>query len=549
MSTRNTDAYRFTAKDQVFKNCIFRVVQNKVTGKLTVRACKRNGFGNFVTFSSTQATQAIRVQSQTNTVAAGGTAPSGGILHTVNTLSTVITDIGTVANTADIRFLSETLVSGTTWVMVLATDGAGYFYAFDAIASFSGTTTSGSPIVPSIASTTGLYKGMPLSGTGIAANTRIQSVDSATQITMTINATANGTPTITSGKLAKIIDANFPSNIVGNFAFLGGWAFVMDTRGRIWNSNLNDPSTWSAIGLISCDIEPDKGAGVVRYKNHILGFGASSIEWFKNQGNPTGSPLVSVPDLMIRTGAKDPINSVYTRGYSILPVDDALYWVGRSSVGTFVIYAMQGGPPKIVSDDIVAGYLYEIASGVTVNGLSAMKISGKTLLLVHLYSGDALVLDTELGMWSVWSGAMHWSAVMYEDDIQAFLAPDSGSSHALRLMSPPGSPTASYLDGASTFTQTVQTSRIDHGTQHRKFVRELDLVCATQSSGAVTVEISDNDYSSYTTLVSTLDLTSMSPRITRLGSHRGGRSYRFTHTANAPNEMEAFDLMYDVGTA
>src|SRR4029077_14954636 len=65
-----------------------------------------------------------------------------------------------------------------------------------------GTTTSGSAVVTGISpATTGLLPGQTISGTGITSSptTYILSVDSSTQITLTANATANGTVSLTFG--------------------------------------------------------------------------------------------------------------------------------------------------------------------------------------------------------------------------------------------------------------------------------------------------------------------------------------------------------------
>lgn len=61
-----------------------------------------------------------------------------------------------------------------------------------------GTTTSGSAVVTGLTSTTGMIAGMFVTAaSGIATNAKIQSVDSATQITLTANATATGARSLT----------------------------------------------------------------------------------------------------------------------------------------------------------------------------------------------------------------------------------------------------------------------------------------------------------------------------------------------------------------
>jgi hypothetical protein len=75
--------------------------------------------------------------------------------------------------------------------------------------AFTGTTTSTSPTVTTIASTVGLNAGDVVTGAGIPANTTIKSVDSATQITLDQNATASAAVTITPVA---------PTAVVGDFS-------------------------------------------------------------------------------------------------------------------------------------------------------------------------------------------------------------------------------------------------------------------------------------------------------------------------------------------
>jgi len=56
-----------------------------------------------------------------------------------------------------------------------------------------GNTSSGSALVTALTTTTGLEVGMFVRGTGIPTGAKILTVDSSTQVTLDMNATANGT--------------------------------------------------------------------------------------------------------------------------------------------------------------------------------------------------------------------------------------------------------------------------------------------------------------------------------------------------------------------
>lgn len=61
------------------------------------------------------------------------------------------------------------------------------------IGNRSGTLTNGSAVVTGLPKTSDLTVGMVVAGTGVAAGSKIQSIDSASQVTLTANATASGT--------------------------------------------------------------------------------------------------------------------------------------------------------------------------------------------------------------------------------------------------------------------------------------------------------------------------------------------------------------------
>ena len=94
---------------------------------------------------------------------------------------------------------------------------------------------------------------------------------------------------------------------------------------------------------------------------------------------------------------------------------------------------------------------------------------------------------------------------------------------------------------------TIQTARLNHGTDKRKFESSIRLIADTQSSGTTTLEVSDDDYGSWVTL-GTFDMTKMDKRITRCGSYRE-RAYRLTHSANTAWRGQALEIELDMGQA
>lgn len=100
--------------------------------------------------------------------------------------------------------------------------------------TMTGTTTNGNKVISGLLSTSGLYIGMAITGTGVGTASVIASIDSATQITGSVNSTATGTVSVSFRALAdeaagvngviKIVCQNiYGYCAAANVALLGGY--------------------------------------------------------------------------------------------------------------------------------------------------------------------------------------------------------------------------------------------------------------------------------------------------------------------------------------
>ena len=151
--------------------------------------------------------------------------------------------------------------------------------------------------------------------------------------------------------VTEITDADFPPNqgpslqLAGGAVSLDGYLFVMTTDGRLWNSNLNAPETWSAINFITADVSPDGGVAIFKHHNHICAIGQDSIEFFFDAGNPVGSPLQLRQDTSYLTGALD-YNTISSTGGDIL-------FLGREVSGTIGLHRLKSFKLERVSSDSI----------------------------------------------------------------------------------------------------------------------------------------------------------------------------------------------------
>lgn len=560
-------------EDQRFLNCVFSVVQNPVTGKASVYVEKRPGWGvDSIVAANNPSTGLVKPLTYTVPVSAFG--------DTDSTIYVGSSSVGTITGRA--LHFKETLVSSVSHVLIKSSDGTGWYYVAGAKdqLSYTGNRTSGSPIISGIASTAGMYVGQAISGTGIPAGTRILTVDSGTQITLNANATsgAGTSTTLTKEPIAKILDSDFVTTgtYISSFEEMDGFQFYVTDDGNVRNSDLNSVTAYTSTNYVAAQISPDPAVGIVRQKNYLIVFGTGSKEAFINGGNATGSPLQRVPQAFENIGALDQ--------RSIKSMEDVVYFVSTpryGDVGVYRIRQLQAekiSPPNI--DKIIGtftatgGSVYTNAfrlGGYPYLGLFVSTATEGPASLLLLEDGDNLLLETGddivlessssevssfvrflvynigLNIWSEWDCSEATFVEGGSGGVSNVLWATSRVETGGKIYTiNPAANGELWRDDGSSYSAEIRTSRIDHGTNKRKYVHEIRLIADKQSTGTVTLEKSDDDYASWQTL-GTFDLTAdMDFHIARCGSYKGGRAYRLTHSANAPFRAEAIEIDYSV---
>lgn len=91
-------------------------------------------------------------------------------------------------------------VAGVVVGKEVTNDAASKPIAFLPLGSIlTGATTNGSAVVTGLASTTYVAVGMAVVGTGVSGGTTVSTINSTSQVTLSANATASGTPSLTFG--------------------------------------------------------------------------------------------------------------------------------------------------------------------------------------------------------------------------------------------------------------------------------------------------------------------------------------------------------------
>ena len=333
------------------------------------------------------------------------------------------------------------------------------------------------------------------------------------------------------GTVTKIADADYPGNasktIVGTFAHMDGYAFVMDSNGDIWNSDLNSITSWAASNYIPTNSAPDKGRGVIRKGDKIMAFGVETIQFFRNAGNPSGSPLQRIEEMTIKVGA--------VSADAITQIGDTVYWVGSTPEGGLSVYSYSGEYKTVSTSEI--GRLLQLVGAGNIK-LTSAKIYGRSQVIV-LAGTNTYAYVVEEDSWCEWAGSQgtywHKCASVSSGSSQVIYSISTTLTGGKVLVVNPAS--YSFQDDGNSYVSTAQSGLSGDGTV-KTYWWDVELLADVESSSSVvSIYASDDDYET-ASLLGSIDLSTTRPKL-----HRCGASYRrawiIQHSSNAPFRIEA----------
>lgn len=473
-----------STQDQIFTNCFPEIVRNPATGSSTVHLSKRLGFAS-------------------NSCAPVGYVGSLGVLIWSGLTSSVYPWINSFWNGTDTVKLYNN-------------------------ASLIGTITG---VVNCLSITETLISGVPTLVFILGSTTTNQTV---------------GYFYPSGGSLTQITDGNFPVNLTGHVAHLDGFMFVMTQDGKIYNSNLNSVSVWSADGFISDDNYADVGTGLARIGDNIAAFGRESNSLYRNAGNPSGSPLQRIPGSASKVGASLFLPTATARK-NIVNVGDTVYWIGIDSItGRIALYRLEGGTPKPVSDAQTDNYL---ANNTATGIAGAFSMYGQTHVLLQTNGTTAPCFCVDTNIWWTFqvgpTGAQYFSAIAGSPSGAVATGTGGGAGAASSLWNTTSN--GGWQDSNANYVVSIQTAPLDFGASQRKFFKSAEIIGdVSAASSSLTLTYSDDDYASFGGSV-TLDASAGNrARATRLGSSRR-RSFRIVESSNRAFRAEALEIVYEVG--
>ena len=347
------------------------------------------------------------------------------------------------------------------------------------------------------------------------------------------------------GSFAVVTDPDFPAApYVSGIVFLDNYVFIGTSTNRIYNSDLGDPTSWNALNYLTFEQTTDTLVGIVKHLNYLVAMGKTSMQFFYNAGNATGSPLSVAQAYTSEVGCAN--------GDSIVSTTNTVIWIGTTKTHGRSVYLMDGVSPVKISTDSVDKHLE--ADDMSKVTAYCYKFNGHTLYILTLHNiNQTLVFDIDEKMWYTWTQY----AIASNDQpnpgtyVESYFRPsfyaevnnvpyvlDDDTANLYYFS------TGVYQDnGQSIYCRTV-TDIIDNGVTKRKFYGRLEII-GDKVAGTMQVRHSGDDYKTWSSYRS-VDLNASRPQVYLSGSDRR-RAWEFLVTSNVPLRLDGAEIDFRIG--
>jgi Phage stabilisation protein len=412
-------------------------------------------------------------------------------------------------NTAVGRGMYNWMVSGTSYIMTVS--GNKVYYNGTLVLTLA--TSTGQVGFTEFVSSTGVVKLVLLDGT-------------------------NGYVFTAPGTYTQITDTDFPTPHIPHPVFLDGYLFVAKASTQdIYNSNLDDPSLWTAGEFISAEMYPDKIVALSKNNNYIYAIGSNSVEYFYDNANATGSPLARHASAVQQFGTVAPA--------SVIQTEKEVIFVGETGNGGHTVWTIDGFKEKEIGIPAIKSALLGEGNNLANATAFCVRVSGQKCYVICL-STRTLVYSFATEMWHEWATNSSIFTGNYGTDgpngSAYILDKSSGAVYLMDEMK--------YTDAGTAITCTAISAKLDFDNMNRKFMHRLTLVGDvpddTLVDTTVNVSWSDDDYKTWSTPVA-LKFTGDLPSIFRLGMFRR-RAIKLTYALPHLLRLEGMEVDINKGS-
>jgi hypothetical protein len=376
---------------------------------------------------------------------------------------------------------------------------------------------------------------------GVITSVTITNPGSGYVVAPTVTFTGDGTPAATA---TAILNAFPTPNYVPGTVFLDQYVFIGGCDNRIYSSNLNQPTKWSALDYISFEQGPDRLLAISRHLNYLVGFGEWTMQLYYDAGNPNGSPLAVASSYMTELGCAAPA--------SIVQSEQTVFWVGQSKANGPSVYLLEGTSPLRISTSNIDRFLQ--ASTLQKVTAYTVKVNGHLFYVLTLHDLNVtIVYDAVEKMWHQWT---QWAKAsndqpnpnLYSEsyfrpcyyaaviDKPFVLDDDNGS---LYILDP-----YHYLDDEAPIYYRIVTEIMDSGITKRKFYSKVEII-GDKVPATMMIRHTGDDYNNWSNYRPVM-LNNPRAQAYQLGQDRR-RAWEFLCTDAVPLRLNSAELDFKIG--
>ena len=319
--------------------------------------------------------------------------------------------------------------------------------------------------------------------------------------------------------------------------FLDGFLFLAQKNsGDIWNSNLNDPLLYTAGDFITAEMEGDYVLRIAKLNNYLIAMGSTSIEYFWDAGNATGSPLQ-------RNDTPIKLNR-FIGGFSQFGND--LFYIGLNDGGQPDVYRLRDFKIESIGTPFISRYLNEATNGIANWRGAIIAFKGHTFYVLNAGTVRTYVFDVETRLWARWAFQAN---SIFDIRVSAGTISDIaatpyfalGTDNTLYKLSD-----NIYQDGGVNLTCIITTENNDFGVLNRKTMsRATFLGDRPPDNSTILLQWSDDDYQNFNTGVN-VELNQDIACVRRLGSFRQ-RIFKMSYTQNQNLRLQGIEVDINKG--
>lgn len=401
--------------------------------------------------------------------------------------------------------------------------------------------STGSPIV-TVTSTAGLqkYSTAASSGGAFATTDFVQSVDSATQFTMSANsAITNATQAITFTAAGP--DGTLPfsdllptsKRLLPGVGDLNSRAHLANEISKVQSSDPGDPTAWDPLSYLFAYDRQQTPVAIARHLTFLLAFKSNSVEFFRDAGQAPGSPLLRVDNRKLDIGLAS--------ATALCELDGVLFWVSTTDSKRYSAHMLERGELKECASPSIA----RLFSGNTPTVVYGFTYSGHTFFVcTSTVGGYSAVYDKQLGLWYFWQALgqtyLPFRAVCFDpaDGEVMFQSFTGGTLYKLNK-------TASSDAGVG-FDMDIYAPEFDAGTRLTKYLSKMYVVADQVPGSTLKLRVSDDNQQTWSDYRE-FNLAYDRPRLDECGSFYK-RVFHFRHSGTQLCRIRGVELDLLPGT-